>query len=233
MALAIFDLDHTLLDGDSDHLWGEFIVRKGLVDGPDYQFKNDAFYQQYVEGVMDIFAYQRFCLEPLTRHSLPTLKAFHNEYMAELLPQTIKSQTPALIARHKQQGDDLIVITATNRFVAGPIVSHLGIPNLLATEPAYANDRLTGEIEGTPCYQEGKIVRLKQWLAATQYANTTEAEASIEALIDDLIAEAYFYSDSINDLPLLELVKHPIVVDGDQRLQAIAIERSWQSISLK
>lgn len=217
MRLAIFDLDNTLIAGDSDHSWGEFLVQKKLVDAEAYRQANDRFYQDYKAGTLDIHKYLRFSLAPLTRHSLTELGAFHDEFMATIIEPMMLPKAQALLQKHRDQGDYLLIITATNGFVTRPIAKRLGVDDILATDPEIVDGKYTGHATGIPCFQAGKVVRLKEWLRERNW---------------DLNG-AYFYSDSINDLPLLEQVPNPVVVDGDDRLLAVAQERSWQSISLR
>ncbi|RRJ83087.1 HAD family hydrolase [Aestuariirhabdus litorea] len=217
MALAIFDLDNTLLGGDSDHSWGEFLVNKGVVDATEYKQANDRFYQHYLNGTLDIHEFLSFALRPLTQHSLEELAALHQEFMQRCIEPMMLPKAQALLQQHREAGDFLLIITATNRFVTEPIARRLGVDDLLATDPELLDGRYTGDISGTPCFQEGKVERLEQWLADKAY--------SLEG--------SYFYSDSCNDLPLLERVDNPVAVDADARLSAIAIERGWPLISLR
>lgn len=217
MRLAIFDLDNTLLAGDSDHSWGEFLVAKQLVDAEVYAQANDRFYQQYKAATLDIQEYLRFSLAPLTRYSLDELAVLHAEFMRDFIEPMMLPKAQALLQEHRTQGDYLLIITATNSFVTHPIAKRLGVDDILASDAEILNHRYTGKGVGTPCFQGGKVVRLHAWL---KEKNCT---------LDD----AYFYSDSINDLPLLEQVPNPIVVDGDERLSAVAAERGWQHISLR
>lgn len=217
MALAIFDLDNTLLAGDSDHSWGEFLVHKKLVDAEHYRQANDAFYADYKAGTLDIRAYLTFSLAPLTRHSLVELEQLHDEFMAHYIEPMMLPKAQALLDAHRARGDYLLIITATNGFVTRPIGQRLGVDDLLATDPELVDGAYTGRFVGTPCFQAGKVVRLQAWLADNRH--------SLEG--------AFFYSDSINDLPLLEQVDHPIAVDPDPRLEALARERGWQIISLR
>lgn len=217
MKLAIFDLDNTLLAGDSDYTWGNFLVSKGIVDEEEYQHKNDQFYLEYQRKTLDIFEYQRFVLTPLMSIDKATRTALHNEFMTECIAPLRQAKADALIQQHKDQGDTLLVITATNRFIAEPIVTLLGIDNLLATDPEILNDQFTGNIIGHPCFQEGKIQRLKLWL--------NENKRDYDGIT--------FYSDSINDAPLLEFADIAIAVDPDDDLQQLAKERNWPIISLR
>lgn len=217
MTLALFDLDNTLLGGDSDHAWGLFLVAKGLVDADYYSAANDRFYAEYQARTLDINAYLAFALAPLTRFTQAELNALHQEFVAQFIEPLILPKALALLDHHRQQGHRLVIITATNRFITGPIAKRLGVADLLATEAEVIDGRYTGNICGTPCFQGGKVVRLQQWLLS-------EGE--------DLTG-SYFYSDSINDVPLLEAVTHPVAVDPDARLLAWAKERGHAVLSLR
>ena len=217
MSLAIFDLDNTLLNGDSDHAWGEFLVDKGIVDESFYRKQNDHFYELYKQSKLDIMEYLAFALEPLTRFSLEELAGLHNQFMAEYVTPMRLQKADALLAKHRAQGDYLLIITATNGFITRPIAKALGVDDILATDPEIVDNRYTGGILGTPCYQAGKVTRLHQWLQQTDHS----------------LDNSWFYSDSINDLPLLEAVTNPVVVDGDDRLCAEAQQRGWPCISLR
>lgn len=217
MSLAIFDLDNTLLAGDSDHAWGQFLVDRGIVDGEHYRTANDRFYQQYLSGDLDIHAYLAFALEPLTRHSFEQLYAWRREFMEEVVAPMRLAKAEALLNEHRARGDELLIITATNAFVTRPIAESLGVYNLLATEPELRGGRYTGRITGTPCFREGKVKCLQEWLRGTTH---------------DLTGST-FYTDSHNDLPLLELVDNPVAVDPDDTLRTIALERGWKVISLR
>lgn len=217
MSLAIFDLDHTLLNGDSDHAWGEFLVNKGIVDESFYRTQNDHFYELYKQSKLDILEYLAFALEPLTRFSISELTDLHREFMQDYVLPMRQAKADALLQRHREQGDYLLIITATNGFITRPIAAALGVDDILATDPEIVDGRYTGGIVGTPCYQAGKVTRLQQWLQQTGHD----------------LSGSYFYSDSINDLPLLETVSHPVVVDGDDRLLAEAQQRGWPCLSLR
>jgi len=217
MALAIFDLDNTLLGGDSDYLWGEFLVEHNIVDAGSYQRANQDFYDQYLAGTMDIFEFSAFQFKPLADNSMTDLIRWREQYLAEKIAPIILPAARELIAKHQQQGDTLLIITATNSFITAPIAEQLSIPNLIATEAEMSDGKYTGEVSGTPSYQQGKVTRLKEWLAAHEQS------------LDD----SYFYSDSHNDLPLLGLVTHPVVVDPDAKLLAIAKQRDWKILSLR
>lgn len=217
MALALFDLDNTLLAGDSDHAWGEFLCRRGLVDAETYRARNDAFYQDYLDGCLDVQAYQDFCQELLGRSDMAQLEAWHREFMAECIEPIILAKGEALIRRHQEAGDRVVIITATNRFITAPIAARLGVDTLLATECGMENGRYTGRSVDVPCFQDGKVVRLERWLA--------ENGVSLEG--------SWFYSDSRNDLPLLSRVSNPVAVDPDPILRAEAEARGWPVISLR
>jgi HAD superfamily hydrolase (TIGR01490 family) len=215
--LAIFDLDNTLIAGDSDHSWGEFLVQKNLVDAEIYAQANDRFYQEYKAATLDIHEYLRFSLAPLTRYTLDELAALHAEFMRDHIEPMMLPKAKALLQQHRDQGDYLLIITATNSFVTHPIATRLGVDDILASDAEILNGRYTGKGAGTPCFQGGKVIRLQEWLKEKNYT------------LDD----AYFYSDSINDLPLLEQVPNPVAVDADERLSKIALERGWKIMSLR
>ena len=217
MALAIFDLDHTLLNGDSDHAWGEFLVQQGIVDESFYRKQNDHFYELYKQSRLDIMEYLAFALEPLTHYNLDQLSELHQQFMASHVAPMRQKKADALLAKHRNDGDFLLIITATNRFITEPIAKTLGVDDILATDPEIIDNRYTGKVAGIPCYQDGKVKRLQSWLEKNHHDLTN----------------SYFYSDSINDLPLLETVTHPVVVDGDDRLLAEAQNRNWPCISLR
>lgn len=217
MTLALFDLDNTLLSGDSDYEWGQFLVSRGLVDRDHYAAANQRFYEQYQQGVLDIREFSAFSFTPLSERSMTELAALHRDFMASVIEPLITTAARQLVEQHREQGHTLMVITATNSFITRPIVEAFGIPHLLATEPKVVDGRYTREIDGTPCFQAGKVTRLQQWL-----------ETSAETL-----SGSYFYSDSRNDLPLLEMVDNPIAVDPDDTLRAIATDKRWPILSLR
>ncbi len=217
MALAIFDLDNTLLHGDSDYEWGQFLVAKKLVDEDKYQKANKVFYEDYKNGTLDIFEFSSFSFQPLSIRTMEELKILHDEYLTTVIKPMITKKSRQLIKKHNQQGDTLIIITATNSFVTHPIATELGIENLLATDPLIVNGRYTTKIDGTPCFQEGKITRLNQWLEN----NNENMKGST------------FYSDSHNDISLLEVVDTPVAVDPDDKLFEVATSRGWEIISLR
>jgi len=217
MTLAIFDLDNTLLTGDSDYSWGQFLVRHNLVDLEQYEQANEKFFQDYQDGVLDIYAYSAFSFAPLTKYSMDELARFHAMFMKEIIEPMMGAKARQLVEQHKNQGHDLLVITATNSFITRPIVEKFGIDNLLATDPKIVAGKYTTEVDGIPCFKEGKVKRLREWLQKTG---------------KDL-AGSWFYTDSVNDLALLEQVDNPVAVDPDQKLRQIAEERGWSIISLR
>lgn len=192
-------------------------MEQGIVDGVHYERENERFYREYQEGRLDIHEWLAFQLRPLAEQPVARLERLREQFMREKIHPIILPAARALIARHRQQGDTLLVITATNAFITQPIAAALGIENLLATEPEMRDGRYTGKVSGTPCFREGKVIRLEQWLAGRGMG----LEAS------------WFYSDSHNDLPLLERVTHPVAVDPDETLARTAAERAWPIISLR
>lgn len=217
MSLAIFDLDNTLLAGDSDYLWGQFLIDKGIVDGEEYARANQYYYDHYQAGTLDIHEYARFAFKPLSEHPREDLLRWREQFLQEYIRPIMLDSARALIESHKTQGDTLLVITATNRFVTEPVVAAYGIDNLLATNPREEQGRFIAEIEGIPCFQEGKVKRLELWMA--------EKGLNLE--------DSWFYSDSHNDIPLLERVSNPVAVDPDKPLRELAESRDWKIISLR
>jgi HAD superfamily hydrolase (TIGR01490 family) len=217
LALAIFDLDNTLLGGDSDYLWGVFLAEQGIVDGAEYERANARFYADYRAGRLDIYAFLRFALAPLRDNPPQDLLRWRAQFLREKIHPIILPAGRALIERHRAGGDTLLIITATNAFVTAPIAAALGVPHLIATVPEQVDGRYTGEVSGTPAFQEGKVVRLEEWLADRG---------------EDL-AGSTFYSDSHNDIPLLERVERPVAVDPDESLERHARARGWPVISLR
>ena len=217
MTLAIFDLDNTLLSGDSDYLWGQFLSEQGIVDRACYEKENQRFYDEYKAGTLDIFEFLEFSLQPLAANSMNQLQNWHQQFMQQKIIPIITAAARAKIAEHQQQGHTLLIITATNHFVTAPIAAELGIPHLLATDPEIANGRYTGKVAGIPCFREGKVQRLHHWLKQT----------------GNNLAGSYFYSDSHNDLPLLAEVDNPVAVDPDHTLLQHAEMKGWPIISLR
>jgi HAD superfamily hydrolase (TIGR01490 family) len=217
MALAIFDLDNTLLGGDSDYLWGRYLAENGIVDPQSYHDSNLAFYHDYQAGNLDINAFLQFVFEPLAKNSMQDLLAWRADYLQQKILPIILPKGLELIEQHRQQGDILLIITATNSFLTTPIAELLKINHLIATDPEMLDGRYTGKVFGVPSFQHGKVERLQHWLAEHQ--------------LD--LAGSYFYSDSHNDLPLLEQVDKPIAVDPDDKLAEIARQRDWKILSLR
>ncbi len=217
MSLAIFDLDNTLLGGDSDYLWGQFLIKKGLVDSQVYEKENQRFYDEYNAGTLDIFEFLQFSLKPLSEHSMEYLKELRGIFIEQEIHKIMLDKASALVKSHADKGDTLMIITATNRFVTEPIAKLFGIEHLLATDPEIKNGAYTGNVAGTPCFQAGKVERLNEWLSATQH----DLEGS------------WFYSDSHNDLPLLKQVTHPVAVDADDQLRQYAVQHQWPLLTLR
>ena len=215
MSLAIFDLDNTLIGGDSDFLWGEFIGEEGIVDASAYRKKNEYFYQQYDLGTLDIYAWLKFCLEPLTRYSMTELQEFHHRFMIQKIEPILLDKAQNCINQHKERGDTVLVMTASTSFVTAPIVKKYGINHLLATEPEIKEGRYTGGVSGIPCFQAGKIDKLMPWLQKNE----------------ETLTGSTFYSDSHNDLPLLELVDNPVAVNADKILTKIAEKKGWEILN--
>lgn len=216
MTLALFDLDNTLLSNDSDYLWGQFLVDNKLVDDQEHAASNKAFYTQYQNGTLDIHEYAAFSFASLASRTMEELAELHQQFMRNYIEPVMSNKSKALIAQHKAMGHTLMVITATNSFVTRPIVSAFGIDNLIAIEPLIVDGRYTTKIDGVPSFREGKVTRLNAWLENN----------------DETLEGSYFYSDSHNDLPLLERVTYPIAVDPDPTLKDIAQARNWDIISL-
>ena len=217
MGLAIFDLDNTLLKGDSDHAWGEFLVQKGIVDSQIYKNKNDQFFEQYQAGTLDIREYLEFALQPLVHNELTTMLALRDEFVSTMIEPMILAKGEALIAEHKAKDDLIMIITATNSFVTEPIAKRLGVDVLIGTDPEMEDGVYTGRVAGIPSFQRGKVERLEAWMLANR----------------ETIYGSTFYSDSHNDLPLLRIVDNPIAVDPDERLAGIAEKYDWDIISLR
>jgi HAD superfamily hydrolase (TIGR01490 family) len=215
--LALFDLDNTLLAGDSDFEWAQFLIEQGVLDREVYEARNQQFYDQYKAGTLDIHEFLDFQLKPLARHSRAQLDRWHGEFMARKILPIIRDSARALVARHRD--DVRVVITATNRFVTAPIAREFGIEHLIATEPEERDGRFTGKVRDVPCFREGKVQRLEAWLAS-QGRTIGSFDAS------------WFYSDSLNDLPLLQRVTHPVAVDPDETLRRHATHHNWPVISL-
>jgi HAD superfamily hydrolase (TIGR01490 family) len=217
MKLALFDLDNTLLAGDSDFEWAQFLIEQGVLDREIYEARNLEFYEQYKAGTLDIHEFLDFQLKPLARHRRAVLDAWHREFMEHKIRPIIRDSARALVERHA--GDLRVLITATNSFVTAPIAREFGIEHLIATEPAHVEGEFTGGVTDIPCFREGKVQRLDTWLADRGVTLSS-------------FDETWFYSDSLNDMPLLERVTHPVAVDPDDTLRAYAKAKAWPVISL-
>lgn len=217
MTLAIFDLDNTLISDDSDFLWGQFLVDRGIVDKNQYEEANTKFYEDYKLGKLDIKEFLHFSLAPLAKNKPEQLYQWRQQFVDEVIKPIQLKPAIRLVNKHRFKGDTILVITATNRFVTEPIVKLFGIDNLLATTPEFVDGKYTGQFEGIPCFQEGKVRLLEDWLK-----NSSET-----------MENSWFYSDSHNDLPLLNLVDNPVAVDPDEKLKAHAEQHDWSIISLR
>ena len=220
MNLALFDLDNTLLSGDSDFEWAQFLIAKGVLAPEVHEAKNEYFYAQYKAGTLDIHEFLDFQLLPLARHSRAQLDAWHAEFMDTCIRPIIEDQARALVNRHLAAGDLCALVTATNSFVTGPICLEFGISNLIATIPAQENGQFTGKPRGTPSFREGKITRVEDWLESM-------------GLWWSNFERSWFYSDSLNDLPLLSRVSDPVAVDPDDTLLAHARTHAWPVLNLR
>ena len=215
--IALFDLDHTLIHGDSDHAWGDFLASKGLVDSKAHREANDRFFEDYKAGRLDMMEYLEFALKPLSDHDREVLEMHREEFIETIIKPMVLPKARDLVNGHRDQGDYTIMITSTNRFVTEPIAFLLGVDHLIATDPEEVDGKFTGKVDGKPSFQEGKVHRLHEWLETTHH---------------DLKGSS-FYSDSHNDLPLLEEVDHPVAVDPDDILLKVAEERGWKVMSLR
>lgn len=217
MSLAIFDLDNTLISDDSDYLWGQFLVDQGIVDKDQYEEANAKFYEDYKQGKLDIVEFLHFSLAPLANNDPEQLYKWRAQFIQEIIKPIQLKPAIRLVNKHRFKGDTVMIITATNRFVTEPIAKLFGIDILLATTPEFIDGCYTGNFEGIPCFQEGKVHLLNQWLEVSK----------------ETMENSWFYSDSYNDLPLLKLVDNPVAVDPDERLHSYAIEKNWSCISLR
>lgn len=220
MQLALFDLDNTLLAGDSDYQWGQFLMEEGLLERELHQAKNLQFYEDYKAGELDIYAFLEFQLKPLSEHKRAELDTLHERYMQRKILPMMTDKAKELVEKHKANGDVMLIITATNSFVTNPIAKAFGIDDLIGTTPEEVDGEFTGSVTGTPSFQQGKVTRLHEWLAERG-----------QTLSD--FETTWFYSDSHNDLPLMKLVDKPVAVDPDPVLKAYAEEQGWPVISLR
>ncbi len=216
MALALFDLDETLLAGDSDYLWGQHLVEQGAVDREYYERTNREFYDQYKQGTLDIYEFSRFAFKPLSEHPLDTLKQWRADFVNQKIKPIITDKGIAAIEKHRQAGDHLIIITSTNQFITQPIAEIFGVHQLIAAQLKTLDGKYTGELD-VPCFAHHKIDRLNDWLK--------DSGLNLQG--------SYAYSDSHNDLPLLNAVDHPYAVDPDEKLRAHAMQNNWEIISFR
>ncbi len=220
MNLVLFDLDNTLLSGDSDFEWSQFLVEQGILDRELFEAKNLAFYEQYKAGILNIQEFLEFQLKPLSRHSRKMLDGLHEEFMRIKVRPMMGSKAKALVEKHRAAGDVCMIVTATNSFVTAPIAREFGVEHLIATNPEQKDGEFTGGVAGVPSFRDGKVVRTEQWLAERGWSW-------------DSFEQSWFYSDSLNDLPLLSKVKHPVAVDPDATLRKHAEAHGWPVISLR
>ncbi len=220
MKLALFDLDNTLLNGDSDFEWSQFLIRIGVLDAELFAAQNLKFYEQYKAGTLDIHAFLDFQLKPLSRHPRRTLDTWHQQFMAESIMPMVTQASRELVAKHQAAKDVCIIITATNSFVTAPIAKEFGIENLIATEPEQKNGEFTGAVAGVPSFKAGKITRLNQWLGERGWTL-------------DRFTDSTFYSDSHNDLPLMKIVQHPVAANPDDTLRMYAEQHGWPIVNLR
>ncbi len=219
MKLALFDLDNTLLNGDSDFEWSQFLISIGVLDRELFEAKNLEFYEQYKAGTLDIHAFLDFQLKPLSRHARKTLDEWHQQFMRDKVLPMVTKPSRELVNKHLAAGEVCVIITATNSFVTAPIAREFGIEHLIATEPEHRDGEFTGNVAGVPSFREGKITRLDNWLAERGWTLGSFEDTT-------------FYSDSLNDLPLLLKVKHPVAANPDSTLRAHAEKNGWMIIDL-
>lgn len=220
MILSLFDLDNTLLDGDSDYAWAQYLIEAGVLDAATYEARNERFYQDYLAGRLDIHAFLDFQLAPLARHSMAQLQAWREDFLEHKIRPLVLPGAHALVRERVARGDLVAIVTATNAFITRPIADLFGIEHLLATEPECIAGRYTGRAVGEPCFQAGKVTRLNAWLAGL---GTDLAQYS----------SSWFFSDSRNDLPLLRAVTHPVAVRPDPTLRGLAEAEGWPILSLR
>ncbi len=217
MRLALFDLNHTLLDGDSDDLWFHFLAQQGALDKDQHATQRARFSAEYREGKLYVSDFYAFVLKPLADNPVQQLRAWRQQFATEHILSRITTAARALLGRHREAGHTLAIITATNRFITEPIAAELEVSHLLATEPEYDGARFTGRVLGTPCFREGELLHLREWLYHENFSPI----------------ETWYYSDSHNDLPLLESVDHPVAVNPDMRLSKISRKRGWPIMQLR
>lgn len=217
MRLAVFDLDNTLLAGDSDYLWGRYLVEQGVVDEAHHARENERFYREYQAGTLDIHEYAAFALQSLVEHDLAAMEALRTRFIRERVEPIVAAGTRALLDRHRADGELLVITTATHRFIVEPIAALLGVDHLIATDPEIVDGRYTGKIAGIPNFQGGKVARLRRWMEMQQRP----------------CEHMSCYSDSHNDIPLLEMADRAVAVDPDPVLRSVAERRGWDVISLR
>lgn len=220
MNLALFDLDNTLLSGDSDFEWAQFLIEQGALDRELFEAKNLAFYEQYKAGTLDIHEFLDFQLKPLSRHTRNVLDGWRDSFMQNKVRGMVTVAAQDLVAKHRATGDVCVIITATNSFITSPIAQEFGIEHLIATEPEERDGEFTGCVVGVPCFREGKVARLESWLAQQGWGWES-------------FSDSYFYSDSLNDLPLLKKVRRPVAVDPDETLRSYAEQHGWPILALR
>jgi HAD superfamily hydrolase (TIGR01490 family) len=220
LKLVLFDLDNTLLDGDSDYEWAQFLIEQGVLERTSYEQRNQDFFDQYRAGRLDIYAFLDFQLAPLAQYPRAQLDAWQRKFMTQKIVPKISVAARRLVSRNMRDAQLCAIVTATNSFVTAPIAREFGVAHLVATEPEQIDGRFTGKVSGTPCFREGKVTRVEQWLAA-------------QGKCWGDFAETWFYSDSHNDLPLLERVTHPVAVRPDHTLEQEALARGWEIIALR
>ncbi len=220
MNLALFDLDNTLLSGDSDFEWAQFLIEQGALDRELFEAKNLAFYEQYKAGTLDIHEFLDFQLKPLSRHTRNVLDGWRDSFMQNKVRGMVTVAAQDLVAKHRATGDVCVIITATNSFITSPIAQEFGIEHLIATEPEERDGEFTGCVVGVPCFREGKVVRLESWLVQQGWGWES-------------FSDSYFYSDSLNDLPLLKKVRRPVAVDPDETLRSYAEQHGWPILALR
>lgn len=220
MNLAIFDLDNTLLAGDSDFQWGQFLIEQGLLKREEHEARNIEFYEDYKAGRLDIYKFLDFQLKPLSQHPRAKLEEYLRQYMQHKVRPMMTEKARALVNQHRANGDLLMIITATNSFVTSPIAAEFGVAHLIGTDPEQVNGEFTGKVAGLPSFQQGKVTRLHEWMSARG-----------KALTD--FEDSWFYSDSHNDLPLMKQVSTPVAVDPDDILRDYAEQQGWPIISLR
>ncbi len=220
MNLALFDLDNTLLSGDSDFEWAQFLIEQGALDRELFEAKNLAFYEQYKAGTLDIHEFLDFQLKPLSRHTRNVLDGWRDNFMQNKVRGMVTVAAQDLVAKHRATGDVCVIITATNSFITSPIAQEFGVEHLIATEPEERDGEFTGCVVGVPCFREGKVARLESWLAQQGWGWES-------------FSDSYFYSDSLNDLTLLKKVRHPVAVDPDETLRSYAEQHGWPILALR